>query len=226
MWDFLPQSALSKRYEAFGFEFGKENHALRKEYMQAYHACVSFIDAQLGLVLDGLKKNGQWEDTIIIFTSDHGYHLGDHFIWGKVTLFDIGAKVPFILRAPGLSKSGTTSEAMVELIDVYPTLADLAGLKAPGHLQGSSLRPLLGNPERMGKKKYAYSVVTRGPKLGYALRNQNWRYGKWPDGEELYNLRNDPQEKNNLAQKEHLKERLEEFREILADKQKLVEKSN
>jgi len=112
------------------------------------------------------------------------------------------------------------------LIDVYPTLADLAGLNAPGHLQGSSLRPLLGHPERMGKNKYAYSVVTRGPKLGYALRNQNWRYGKWPDGEELYNLRNDPREKNNLAQKEHLKERLEEFREILADKQKLLEKSN
>ena len=227
LWDFLPQSALSKRYEAFGFNFAKENHALRKEYMQAYHACVSFIDAQLGLVMDGLKKQGLWEDTVIVFTSDHGYHLGDHFIWGKVTLFDIGAKVPFIVRAPGLSKSGTNSEAMVELIDIYPTLTDLAGLKAPGHLQGSSLRPLLSNPERLGKKKYAYSVVTRGPKnLGYALRNQNWRYGKWPDGEELYNLRNDPQEKNNLAQKEHVKKRLEEFRKILAEKQKNLEEGN
>ena len=224
LWDFLPQSALSKRYEAFGFNFAKENQALRKEYMQAYHACVSFIDAQLGLVMDSLKKQGLWEDTVIVFTSDHGYHLGDHFIWGKVTLFDIGAKVPFILRAPGLTKSGTTSEAMVELIDIYPTLADLASLKAPIHLQGSSLRPLLGHPERLGKKKYAYSVVTRGPKnLGYALRNQNWRYGKWPDGEELYNLRSDPQEKNNLAQKDHLKQRLLEFRKILAEKQENFE---
>ncbi|SVC03620.1 uncharacterized protein METZ01_LOCUS256474, partial [marine metagenome] len=105
---------------------------------------------------------------------------------------------------------------------VYPTLVDLTGLKAPDHLQGESLRPLLAHPERLGKKKYAYSVVTRGPKLGYALRNQNWRYGKWPDGEELYNLRNDPQEKKNLAQKEHLKERLEEFRKILANKQELI----
>ena len=224
--DFLPSSALSKRYEAFGFEFAKENHPLRKEYIQAYHACVSFIDAQLGLVLDSLKKQNLWDDTIIIFTSDHGYHLGDHFIWGKVTLFDIGAKVPFIVRAPGLSKSGTASEAMVELIDIYPTFADLAGLKAPDHLQGISLRPLLGHPERLGKRKYAYSVVTRGPKnLGYALRNQNWRYGKWPDGEELYNLRTDPQEKNNLAQKNHLKERLQGFREILAEKQNLFEKN-
>ena len=226
LWNSLPQSALSKRYEAFGFEMGKENHPLRKEYMQAYHACVSFIDAQLGLVLDAVKKNGLWEDTIIVFTSDHGYHLGDHFIWGKVTLFDIGAKVPFIIRAPGLSKAGATSEAMVELIDVYPTLADLTGLKAPDHLQGASLRHLLGNPERLGKKKYAYSVVTRGPKLGYALRNQNWRYGKWPDGEELYNLRNDPREKNNLAGKKHLKERLEEFRSVLAGKQKQVEEND
>jgi iduronate 2-sulfatase len=227
LWDFLPSSALSKRYEAFGFEFAKENHPLRKEYIQAYHACVSFIDAQLGLVIDSLKKQGLWEDTVIVFTSDHGYHLGDHFIWGKVTLFDIGAKVPFIVRAPGLSQSGTASEAMVELIDIYPTLADLAGLKAADHLQGISLRPLLGHPERLGKRKYAYSVVTRGPKkLGYALRNQNWRYGKWPDGEELYNLRNDPQEKNNLAQKEHVKKRLEEFRKILAEKQKKLEEGN
>ncbi len=226
LWNFIPSSALSKRYEAFGFEFAKENHPLRKEYIQAYHACVSFIDAQLGLVLDSLKKQGLWEDTIILFTSDHGYHLGDHFIWGKVTLFDIGAKVPFIVRAPGLSKSGTASEAMVELIDIYPTFADLAGLRAPDHLQGESLRPLLGHPERLGKRKYAYSVVTRGPKnFGYALRNQNWRYGKWPDGEELYNLRIDPQEKNNLAQKDHLKERLQDFREILAEKQNLFEKN-
>ena len=133
--------------------------------------------------------------------------------------------MPFIVRAPGLSKSGTASEAMVELIDIYPTLADLAGLQAPGHLQGISLRPLLGHPERLGKRKYAYSVVTRGSKdLGYALRNQNWRYGKWPNGEELYNLRTDPQEKNNLAQKDHLKERLEQFREILSVKQENVQK--
>ena len=223
LWDFIPKSAISKRYEAFGFELGKENHPLRREYMQAYHACVSFIDAQLGLVLDALKKNGLWEETVVVFTSDHGYHLGDHFIWGKVTLFDVGARVPFIVRAPGLSKSGATSEAMVELIDIYPTLADLAGLKAPDHLQGASLRPLLGHPDRLGKRKYAYSVVSRGPKLGYALRNQNWRYGKWPDGEELYDLRKDPQEKSNLAHGKGHKERLEGFRRVLASKQKLFE---
>ncbi|MEC9004971.1 MAG: sulfatase [Planctomycetota bacterium] len=220
LWDSLPASAMSKRYTAFGFELGKENEALRREYMQAYHACVSFIDAQIKIVLDALKKSGQWEDTVVIITSDHGYHLGDHFLWGKVTLFDIGAKVPFMIRAPGLTKPGTTSEAMVELIDIYPTVVNLAGLTAPGHLQGVSLRPLLGHPERSGKKKYAYSVVSRGQQLGYALRTQRWRYGKWPDGEELYNLTNDPQEKRNLAGKSHVAEQLKKLRELLSEKQK------
>ncbi len=219
LWDSLPKSAQSKRYEAFGFELGKEDDRLRREYMQAYHACVSFIDAQLGLVLESLQAKGLEKDTIVIFTSDHGYHLGDHFLWGKVTLFDVGAKVPFIVRAPGITKPGTTSEAMVELIDIFPTLAELTGLTPPDHLQGISLRPLLNNPKLMGKRKYAYSVVSRGEQLGYALRNQRWRYGKWPDGEELYNLGRDPEEKNNLAGQERFAERLAEFRDLLAAKQ-------
>ena len=219
LWDGLPGTAMSKRFQAFGFELGKENDGLRREYMQAYHACISFIDAQLKLILDALVSTGQWEDTIILFTSDHGYHLGDHFLWGKVTLFDIGARVPFILRAPGLTKGGTTSEAMVELVDIYPTLANLAGLTPPPDLQGVSLRPLLGHPGRKGRKKYSYSVVSRGSTLGYALRNQRWRYGKWPDGEELYNLTTDPDEKNNLAREPHLAERLQELRRELARRQ-------
>ncbi len=220
LWDSLPKTAISKRYGAFGFELGQENDSLRREYMQAYHACISFIDAQLKLVLDALKKSGHWEDTIIVFTSDHGYHLGDHFLWGKVTLFDIGAKVPFVVRVPGLTKGGTKSEAMVELIDIYPTLAQLAGLTPPGHLQGLSLRPLLNHPERKGRKKHAYTVVSRGSKLGYALRNQRWRYGKWPDGEELYNLTEDPGEKNNLAGRANVTKKLKEFRYLLTQKQK------
>ena len=121
--------------------------------MQAYHACISFLDAQLSIVFDALKSSGHWEDTIVIFTSDHGYHLGEHFLWGKVTLFDIGTRVPFLVRVPGLTKGGTESEAMVELVDVYPTLVDLAGLDPPSGLQGVSLRPLLNHPERRGKKK-------------------------------------------------------------------------
>jgi iduronate 2-sulfatase len=215
LWDKIPRKAINTRFKDFGFEEAKENGNLRREYMQAYHACVSFIDAQIKIVLDSLKESGEWEKTIVIFTSDHGYHLGDHFLWGKVTLFDIGAKVPFIVHAPGLTKAGTRSEAMVELIDIYPTLAQLTGLTPPGHLQGASLRPLLDHPERLGKKKYAYSIVTRGKEMGYSLRNQKWRYGKWPDGEELYNLTNDPEEKNNLVKKGGLEHRLGEFRRVL-----------
>ena len=220
LWDSIPRRAMNTRFKEFGFEQFKENDPLRRNYMQAYHACVSFIDAQIGLVLDALRKSGQWDNTIIVFTSDHGYHLGDHFLWGKVTLFDIGAKVPFIIHAPGLTKPGTRSEAMVELIDIYPTLAQLTGLTPPDHLQGLSLRPLLDHPERMGRKKFAYSVVTRGKDMGYALRNQRWRYGKWPDGEELYNLTNDPEEKRNLATNKNQTERLKEFHNLLAAKQK------
>ena len=219
LWDKIPRKAINTRFKEFGFEETKENDALRREYMQAYHACVSFIDAQIKIVLDSLKESGQWENTIVIFTSDHGYHLGDHFLWAKVTLFDIGAKVPFIVHAPGLTKAGTRSEAMVELIDIYPTLAQLTGLTPPGHLQGASLRPLLDHPERLGKKNYAYSIVTRGKEMGYALRNQRWRYGKWPDGEELYNLTNDPEEKNNLVTKRGLEHRLGEFRRVLKIRQ-------
>jgi iduronate 2-sulfatase len=212
LWDSIPAQALSKRYEAFGFELGVENVARRQQYMQAYHACVSFIDAQLQRVFEVLKQEGLWDETIIVFTSDHGYHLGDHFLWGKVTLFDIGAKVPLLIRAPGLTASGGSSEAMVELVDLFPTLTDLTGLKNPDSLQGVSLRPLLGHPERLGKKRLAYSVVRRGPNLGYAIRDQRWRYTRWPDGEELYHLPNDPGERNNLVGKPHVAERLSEYR--------------
>ncbi len=220
LWDSLPRKAISTRFKEFGFELGKENDARRREYMQAYHACVSFIDVQLKIVFDSLKETGHWEDTIVLFTSDHGYHLGDHFLWGKVTLFDIGAKVPFMVRVPGVTEGGTVSQAMVELVDIYLTLADLAGLTPPEALQGASLRPLLDHPERLGKKKVAYSVVSRGKQLGYALRNQRWRYGKWPDGEELYKLTADPEEKYNLAIQPDIEKRLIKFRELLAEKQK------
>ncbi len=220
LWESLPRKAISRRYEAFGFELGEENDALRRDYMQAYHACVSFIDAQVGRVVKALKTSGHWDDTIVLFTSDHGYHLGDHFLWGKVSLFDIGARVPFIIRVPGLTKAGTESEAMVELVDIYPSLAELTGLTPPSHLQGISLRPLLDRPGRMGKKRAAYTVVSRGTQLGRAVRNQRSRYGKWPDGEELYDLRDDPEEKNNLAARPRLAGQLEEMRELHAAMQR------
>lgn len=214
LWDSIPLSAQSKRYTAFGFELGVEKDALRREYMQAYHACISFMDAQLGMVLQALKDQGLWDDTIVVFTSDHGYHLGEHFMWGKVTLFDLGARVPLIVRAPGITQPGRKSQAIVELLDLYPTLTGLAGIPAPKDLQGRSLLANLKNPAAPGKS-HAYTVVTRGPKLGRAIRNADFRYTEWPDGEEYYDLRNDPGELNNLAKNPEFKSQLKQARGIL-----------
>ena len=129
----IPRVAMVKRFGGFGFELGKENDALRREYTQAYHACVSFVDAQIGLILDKLKAQKLWNDTIVIFTSDHGYHLGEHFMWGKVSLFEECARVPLIVRVPGVSPAGKTSQGLVETIDLFPTLAELCDLDLATH---------------------------------------------------------------------------------------------
>jgi len=102
-WEDMPAVAGVKRYRQFGFELGVENDALRREYTQAYHACIAFIDTQIAIVLDALRESGHWDDTIVVFTSDHGYHLGEHFMWGKVTLFEECARVPLLVRVPGMT---------------------------------------------------------------------------------------------------------------------------
>jgi len=197
-WKQAPKSAISKRYKGFGFEFEVENDPLRREYMQAYHACISFADAQIGLIFDALKRTGHWEDTIVVLISDHGYHLGDHFLWGKVTLFEICNRVPMVIRVPGKTIAGSVSEGLVELVDLFPTLAELCGVDVPSHVQGRSLVPMLTDPDADGKN-VVYTVVARGSKLGKALRTKRWRYAKWVDGEELYDLNNDVEEHHNLA---------------------------
>jgi arylsulfatase A-like enzyme len=190
--------AMVKRYEGFGFELGVENDALRREYMQAYHACISFIDTQIGLIFDALKRTGHWDDTIVILTSDHGYQLGEHFMWGKVTLFEVCARVPLVMRVPGRTAPGSSSTGLVELVDLYPTLAALCDVAAPDDLQGRSLVPMLDDPATGGKDA-VYTVVTRRQELGKAIRTPRWRYTAWPRGEELYDLRDDPAEHRNLA---------------------------
>lgn len=218
LWDTIPRDALQGRFREFGFELGQENEPRRREFMQAYHACVSFIDAQIGIVLKQLEDSGLQDNTIVVLTSDHGYHLGDHFLWGKVTLFDIGAKVPFIVRVPGMTTPGSRSDAMIELVDIFPTLTELTQCNGPSHLQGTSIVPLLRDPTATHAKEYAYSVVSRGECLGYAVRNQQWRYGKWPSGEELYDLSNDPNERHNLANEPARETKLKELRRVLTEK--------
>lgn len=200
-WDDIPQKAMVKRFAAFGFELGEENDTLRREYTQAYHACVSFVDAQLGMLFDSLKENGLWDNTIVVFTSDHGYHLGEHFMWGKVTRFEECARTPLIVRVPGMTRPGAVTQALVEHVDFYPTLLELCGLKPDGPLQGRSFVPVLKNPESKGKK-VVYTVVTRGKELGRSIRSQRWRFAQWgsPDQVELYDLEQDRYEYTNLAQ--------------------------
>ncbi len=219
--DDVPPLALVKRSVSFGFEFGKENDALRREYMQAYHACVTFIDAQIGLVLNKLKEEELWDDTIIVLTSDHGYHLGEHYLWGKVTLFEESARVPLIVRVPGMTRPKTRSPALVELVDVFPTLAGLCDLPAPKELQGHSLIDLLKKPAA-GSRTSAYTVVSRGAQLGRSVRTARWRYAEWGEAREaeLYDLKNDPREIHNLAKAKGHKKTLGEMRALLAQRQK------
>ncbi|HBE96643.1 MAG TPA: iduronate-2-sulfatase [Verrucomicrobiales bacterium] len=121
---------------------------LSRTLMHAYLACASYVDAQIGLVLDELDKSGERDNTIIMLWGDHGWHLGDMGVWGKATNYEIATRVPFIVQAPGKDKAvGKKSEALVELLDMYPTLCDLAGVPAPKHLEGKSLMPILDNPK-------------------------------------------------------------------------------
>jgi arylsulfatase A-like enzyme len=187
-----------KRFQGFGFKLGEENDSLRREYTQAYHACISFIDAQIALLLKSLERNGLRDNTIVVLTSDHGYQLGEHFMWGKVTLFEVCDRVPLVIRVPGLTRPRSSSDGLVELVDLFPTLAELCSVTPPGDLQGRSLVPMLRDSKSPGKKM-AYTVVSRGQKLGKAIRSGRWRYALWPDGEELYDLEKDPNEYVNLA---------------------------
>lgn len=202
-WKTVPKIAQTKRYEGFGFEIGVANDDLRREYMQAYHACISFIDAQIGVVLAALKQSGQWENTIVVLTSDHGYLLGEQFMWGKVMLFETCDRVPLVIRVPESIVSAATtpdssSEGLVELVDLFPTLTELCDVTPPPELQGQSMTTMLRDPASSGKDT-AYTVVTRGKVLGKAVRTQRHRYTLWPTGEELYDLTTDPREQTNLA---------------------------
>jgi arylsulfatase A-like enzyme len=199
-WRDIPAIAATKQYLDYGFpELGGEDDARRREFTQAYYACISFIDAQLGVILDAVRAAGQWDNTIIVFVGDHGYNLGEHFMWGKVLLFEESARVPLIIRAPGLTR-GAQARGLVEMLDLFPTLAELCSVPPPAHLQGRSLAPMLRDAAAPGKER-AYTVVRRGETLGTAIRFDRWRYTEWghPDLNELYDLEGDPREWTNLA---------------------------
>ncbi len=172
-----------------------------RECKRAYYAAISFVDAQIGRVLEAVDRLGLRENTIIVFWSDHGYHLGEHGLWFKQSCFEESARVPLIISVPGLKTAGQASPRLTELVDLYPTLADLAGLTPPPGLQGASLRPLLLNPTAEWHRP-AFTQVQRGAVPGHSVRTERWRYTQWDrgaQGEELYDQDNDAQELHNLA---------------------------
>jgi len=178
------------------------SEAQQREAIAAYYAAVEFMDEQVGRLLTELDRLRLRDNTIVVFTSDHGYHLGEHGLWQKTTLFEESLRVPLLISAPGFAASaGTRCDALVEHVDLYPTLADLAGLaeQAPKNLPGRSLRPLLREPvaAAAGFREFAYSVAGNG---GRSIRDARWRYNRWGDGgEELYDLATDPRQFTNLA---------------------------
>ena len=176
---------------------------------QAYYACVSFIDAQVGRLLDALDELDLADNTIVVFWSDHGYHLGEHNgIWQKRTLFEQGARSPLIIRSPGQAGNGTPSPRVVEFVDIYPTLTELAGIEGPATLAGKSLQKLLHDPIAPWGA-YAVTQILRPadnrlpePVMGCSIRTERWRYTEWAEGasgKELYDHQTDPMEFNNLA---------------------------
>lgn len=170
-----------------------------KEAVRAYLANVAFCDAMLGQVLDALEKGPHAKNTIIVFTSDHGWYLGEKQMWHKGKLWEEATHIPLTIVAPNVTKPETISNQPAALIDLYPTLCDLTGVKAPEHLDGSSLRPLLTDPATT-REKPAITISGGGQKASYAARDTRWRYIRYADGsEELYDHEADPNEWTNVA---------------------------
>ena len=192
----------------------------RRAAIRAYLACVSYVDAQAGRVLDALKRLGLDNNTIIVFAADHGWHLGEHKLWHKRSLFEECARVPFMIVAPGAKANGQRSRSLVELLDVFPTLCDLTGVPASGNLQGKSLRPVL-NDVTATIHNAAFTQARRGENAefwGRTVRTLRWRCTEWDEGAnglELYDHDADPGEFTNLAGRAEHEGVLRELRALL-----------
>ncbi len=178
----------------------------------AYFACCSYVDAQIARLLDELDRLGLTGKTIVLMWSDHGYQLGEHGMWCKHTNFETSLRVLLVIRAPGQTHRGACCDALVELIDMYPTLAELAGLPLPDHLEGTSFVPLLADPQRPWKTAAFGQYYRRGCK-GRTIRTNHFRYNEWRNmktgdvvARELYDHGRDPMENENIVDKQEYQE--------------------
>jgi len=190
-------------------ERGSLPEPLQRQLIHGYYAAASYVDSQIGRLIRAVDDCGLADETIIVFWGDHGWHLGDHGMWCKHTNYEQATRAPLIVVSPH-HPGGQRVSGLVEFVDIYPTLCDLAGVPRPPHLQGESLVPLLDDPAKDGRSA-AFQVYPRsasgddGPLLGHAVRTDRWRYVEWRRrrggvaARELYDMHNDPLEAENLA---------------------------
>lgn len=187
---------------------------LMRELIRGYRACASFTDAQVGRLLDELDRQGLRDNTIVVLWGDHGWHLGEHDIWGKMTNFEVATHAPLIISVPGHKPAGAKTAALTEFVDIYPTLCELCDLPAPAGLEGTSLVPVLNDPARPWKTA-AFSQYPRPggiptadqiEQMGYSMRTDRYRYTEWRQwktnavvARELYDYQTDPQGNTNIA---------------------------
>ena len=178
-----------------------------RRLLHGYYACVSFVDAQVGKITAALTELGLADDTIVVVWGDHGYHLGELSLWSKFTNFELGTRSPLVIHDPRIETTVHDTDALVEFIDIYPGLCELAGLPPPSHLQGESFAPLLRAPDHPGKTA-AYSQYPRRDLMGYSVKTDRFRYTEWREdagagavvGAELYDHAADPDETVNRVE--------------------------
>jgi len=192
----------------------------KREFLRSYYACTSFMDAQLGKVIDALEEEGLMGNTIIVFFGDHGYHLGEHNWWNKVTIYEKCNNAPLIIVNGDMSMAGKETTAMVEFLDLYPTLASYCKLKGiPEYLEGESFENVIRNPDA-SSRDYVNMIVRRNGFIGRSVKTREWRYIEWDDGNkgtELYDQRNDPLEYNNLSSQEGYNSIQEQMKKLIIE---------
>ncbi|MCM8532719.1 MAG: sulfatase [Lentisphaeraceae bacterium] len=200
------------------------DEAFQKETMHGYYACVSYIDAQVGKLLKQLKASKLEKNTIVIFWGDHGFHLGDHGMWGKHTNLEQASIVPLIIKVPG-QKESTLINSTAGLIDIFPTLCEAANLSIPKVVQGKSLMPIIKGTKDKVRAGIITSFKNKGA-LGYSFRTERYRYIEWISnngslaGVDLYDYEKDPNEQENLAKKPEYKSLMKELANLLREEGK------